>query len=1002
MILKNYLCFGICYSSGFNKLVRSFSSEQEGIFRRKTPIWKYKVKSIYMDVEGFNINNFTNSLIKALTINNTYSLLIKVQYTNIEGYTLYCMLDEQMGIVYDSKESIKEIIANRFSKLEDKLEYYMSQYDAVDINLIQIMYVVNNSFDHLRIKNINKELLDKNIVNIKETKKLFNNNLLPLSSNEIYYGKPLSFEVNSTGQFVSSLYIGEIDFISRVKKQSFAEEGAYKKPNIEFESNTRFYLYTTKDKEYVITVRDLYENKTIKEVYNKLGYKVIANVIDEILDKNRFSRRINNVLIEFEGEEVNKKSIQVKLPVFKLKPTRYTGMANPNIGTFDMETYKDLNSHSKVYALGFTTLDMLKDKKTTLYYLTRDGETSDDIIVKCIDDMLSVKNRDHIYYTHNLGGYDIVFLLKALKEANKQKGFEYYKIDSNLRDSKVLKCVVKIKTHSGYNKITFVDSYNLLTDNLDALSKSFGSEVKKGLFPYSFVTSDTLNYIGNTPARDYYIVKNKKIDLKDYKKIYKTNWSLKAETLRYLEQDLLSLLEILDTFNKYVYIEYGVQMTESMTISRLALNIFIKKYLKDSLLPIINNISVFSSIKKAYYGGVVEVYKPTGKNLRYYDVNSLYPFAAKNAMPGHLCEYIESKYTLNLNELFGFFYCKVKTNNGYLGLLPVHHKGLIMANGEWYGWYFSEELKFAKDNGYEIDVFKGYKFNKVDTVFEDYVDDLFKTKSTSTGSVKLITKLLLNSLLGRFGMSILKLQTDIVSTDKYLEILSSKPINSAKAISETDMLISFSNVISKKITSEHGLDYIEILNHNSSVDLEKTNSFEDVAVSISAAVTAYARIYMGNIKLEIIKRGGEIYYTDTDSIVTNIDIPKDFVGNELGQFKLEYLVKEAYFLSAKTYCLVLAKEYVTDKNKGLIIKAKGVFENSLTLADFKAMYYYNKDIKAVKSDTETNYLEGYVDIGSKKVNLNHDGYTKREKLYTSKGLWIDTKPLEYYEDNKSV
>jgi hypothetical protein len=37
--------------------------------------------------------------------------------------------------------------------------------------------------------------------------------------------------------------------------------------------------------------------------------------------------------------------------------------------------------------------------------------------------MLSVKNRDHIYYTHNLGGYDIVFLLKALKEANKQKGF---------------------------------------------------------------------------------------------------------------------------------------------------------------------------------------------------------------------------------------------------------------------------------------------------------------------------------------------------------------------------------------------------------------------------------------------------------------------------------------------------------------------------------------------------------------------------------------------------
>ena len=114
------------------------------------------------------------------------------------------------------------------------------------------------------------------------------------------------------------------------------------------------------------------------------------------------------------------------------------------------------------------------------------------------------------------------------------------------------------------------------------------------------------------------------------------------------------------------------------------------------------------------------MYKPTGKNLRYYDVNSLYPFAALNPMAGHICEYIESKNPLDLNELFGFFYCKVKTNNSYLGLLPVHHKGLIMPNGEWYGWYFSEELKFAKDNGYEIQVFKGYKYNKVRNVFAHY------------------------------------------------------------------------------------------------------------------------------------------------------------------------------------------------------------------------------------------------------------------------------------------
>jgi hypothetical protein len=51
-------------------------------------------------------------------------------------------------------------------------------------------------------------------------------------------------------------------------------------------------------------------------------------------------------------------------------------------------------------------------------------------------------------------------------------------------------------------------------------------------------------------------------------------------------------------------------------------------------------------------------------------------------MPGHKCEYIESIKPLNLSELFGFFFCKVKTNNNYIGLLPIHKKGLIMPNGE--------------------------------------------------------------------------------------------------------------------------------------------------------------------------------------------------------------------------------------------------------------------------------------------------------------------------------
>ena len=84
---------------------------------------------------------------------------------------------------------------------------------------------------------------------------------------------------------------------------------------------------------------------------------------------------------------------------------------------------------------------------------------------------------------------------------------------------------------------------------------------------------------------------------------------------------------------------------------------------------------------------------------------------------------------LDLDSLFGFFYAKVKTNNQYLGLLPLRFKDkLIFPNGDFECIWFSEELKFAKSQGYEIKVIKGYNFNKVKNIFDDYILDLYKFK----------------------------------------------------------------------------------------------------------------------------------------------------------------------------------------------------------------------------------------------------------------------------------
>jgi len=169
---------------------------------------------------------------------------------------------------------------------------------------------------------------------------------------------------------------------------------------------------------------------------------------------------------------------------------------------------------------------------------------------------------------------------------------------------------------------------------------------------------------------------------------------------------------------------------------------------------------MYSDIKQAYYGGITEVYKPHGTNLYYYDINSLYPFAALNDMVGLSCRKLLASGDHNLLELFGFFYCKTdasKVNNQYLGLLPMRSDILLFPHGIWEGWYFSEELKFAEEHGYKISIIQGYNFTREKNVFDRYVYSIFEKKVNASHSTnKTIAKSLLNNLLGRFGIDLIK------------------------------------------------------------------------------------------------------------------------------------------------------------------------------------------------------------------------------------------------------
>jgi hypothetical protein len=956
-----------------------------------------KFKYLHFKYTNFNEKSFINSITENFKLNTTYSLLIKISCDN---NTIFKMTGVQIGLIIENVHNI-EYYKGRYSVILKRIESTFDDYNNIKkIDTIEIVYFIVKTLPELVLKNVSNLRIPNKLVAKEEVKKNFNNNFLALTIDTKYYGESISYRC----------FNKYIDFIN--SNNNIIPNKIYNNLNINDINKMFIYNSPNNNSKFIIVQKNISENTFLINIYDYNTGLLIKEIKDTIISNNNnnviFTRKIRGVTLEIMDKvkvnkiEINNKLISIKplKPILEKKIDR-----NINFGSFDLETFIDSDGIAKVYALGFLTNI---DKQPKLFYITdlfndKNNNINDfdlfsyKLILKCIDFILSNrKYNNYIFYTHNFGAYDVIFLYDNLLKANFDKKYDYYILNTILRDDRIIKLEIKIKINEGekikYNKITFVDSLNLLNNSLSNLAESFNVETKKGYFPYDFVNRQTLNYIGKKPDKFYY----KKISDIEYNKIENYNWNLKEKSLEYLSDDLNSLLQIMNKFSSRLYINFNTQMTNALTITRLALNIFLNDFYDIKEIPSINKLYLFNFIKEAYFGGMTEVYIPYGKDLVYLDVNSLYPFSALNPLPGTDCKYIESyeDQGLELDSLFGFFYAEIETNNQYLGLLPVHDNDkLIFPNGIYSGIWSTEELKFAKDNGYKIKVIKGYNFNKVEDIFNKYVLELYKVKSNSTGEIKMLAKSLLNNLLGRFGLNIIKPITKNIDLDELDNIASIREIHSIKNLTNNKAFITYSPLVSKKICEEHGIDYVKALEKESKLKIEKSlDIYNYVSISTAAMINSYARIFMNKIKLLILKNGGKFYYSDTDSLVidkNSLNILSSLIGKELGQFKIEHFIKEAYFISNKTYCLV------TDNNK-IIIKSKGSINTELTLNNFKDMYFNQKNISTKRNNTKTLYDKASVILGTKNIILNHDSYTKREKIFNNNNLWIDTKPLSYY------
>lgn len=322
-------------------------------------------------------------------------------------------------------------------------------------------------------------------------------------------------------------------------------------------------------------------------------------------------------------------------------------------------------------------------------------------------------------------------------------------------------------------KLKFFDSIQLIPAFLRDLSNEFSTQVKKGYFPYKFVTESNLGFKGAVPPFEYF----EGISVQEYNELLDQEWDLKEETLKYLEKDLRSLYEVIKTFAHQVFDEFNLNIFEWPTIPSLALAIFRGHYLKDDTFESAPADFIHKFVRESYYGGITEVFKPHLKEGYLYDVNSLYPAAMLNLMPLGRPVFTDEK---DLNKIFGNYYVMIQAPEGLsVPILPTKdaHGNLICPVGEWSGWYFSEELKEARKFGYEFTIFKSYVFEK-EYIFSEFVNKLYDIKSNSVGPRRYLAKLILNSSYGRFGLKEIADETILIKSNE------SEPIYSMFVIKE--------------------------------------------------------------------------------------------------------------------------------------------------------------------------------------------------------------------------
>lgn len=576
-----------------------------------------------------------------------------------------------------------------------------------------------------------------------------------------------------------------------------------------------------------------------------------------------------SVLLDDEGEISEPKANHEAL-----KPL-YGKVRVRDICTIDIETRQWVNP----YAVGF--YDGLEYKDFI----------GDDCIGAALYHILAPKYVGKWIYAHNGGNFDFLFLLRHLLTPTAEKLYKteitplgscMFRIDVFKLDKKGEKRRAGKKQH--LLKWTFIDSARLLPIKLNELGETFG--------------------IG------------KKVELKmSYDDLAKEkNRPLMRE---YLKQDCVLLYKAIEKMQRIIN-DLGGQL--GATLPSTALDLFRRRYLHEYVYTNRHFAGCADHgqkpedsachgcghdfIRQAYHGGRAEIFRmqfkpsPGHKVAKLFDVNSMYPACMLELQPvgpGYVQE------GPHVTEEFVYRNAKVKTGivecdvfippDCYLPPLPIKAEGgkLIFPVGHFHGTWDTAELTLLKEVGGKIlKVTKSIWFDNA-LIFNGFVRSIYKYRNKNdpnwNAGMDWIAKILLNSAYGKFAMRELRTRL-IIHPDSPVGLC---PIDWKSDIWSEEVRISPSYIVPQ----------------------------------LSIHITALARRQLWEILNGVLKRGGRIYYCDTDSVVcSGVELE---IGKGLGELKLEDVIVRAEWVLPKLYLIETQEESKKKKReKHLKIKAKGM------------------------------------------------------------------------------